>query len=85
MSIKERDELLNDAYRVYDSQTDKNCLNSYFSMVYLLTNVARVAPIPLKMLRTIVEPYHIRLLFELLLFASPKSKLKILKILGSLR
>ena len=63
---------------------EKNCLDYYFSMIYLLSNVAQVAPIPLKMLRTIATPYHLRLLFELLLVVSPKSKLKILKIITSL-
>ena len=53
-------------------------------MIFLLSNVAQVAPIPLKMLRTIATPYHLRLLFELLLVVSPKSKLNILKIVRSL-
>ena len=36
------------------------------------------------MLRQIATPYHLRLLFELLLVVNPKSKLKILRIIKSL-
>ena len=53
-------------------------------MIYLLTNLAQVAPLPLKMLSTIATPYHLRLLFELLLRVSPKSKLKLIKIIKNL-
>ena len=76
--------LLNDAFHVYDLHKEKTCLNYYFSMIYLLSNVAQVAPIPLKMLRTIATPYHLRMLFELLLVVSPKSKLKLIKIIKNL-
>lgn len=80
----ERVELLNDAYHIYDHYKEKTCLNYYFSMIYLLSNVAQVAPIPLKMLRTIATPYHLRMLFELLLVVSPKSKLKLIKVIRNL-
>ena len=53
-------------------------------MIYILSNVAMVAPVPLKMLRTIATPYHLRLLFELLLVVSPNSKLKLIKIIENL-
>ena len=76
--------LLNDAYHIYDHYKEKTCLNQYFSMIYLLTNVAQVAPLPLKMLCTIATPYHLRLLFQLLLTVSPKSKLKLIKIIKNL-
>jgi hypothetical protein len=75
---------VNDSFRIYDIQKEKGCLDSYFSMIFLLSNVAQVAPLPLKMLRTIATPYHLRLLFELLLVVSAKSKLKIIKIVKSL-
>lgn len=80
----EKIKILNTAYNVYDAQTEKTCLDYYFSMIYLLTNVAQSAPIPLKMLRTIATPYHLRILFELLLVVSPKSKLKLIKIIKNL-
>ena len=80
----ERVMLLNSAYNLYDDQTEKTCLDYYFSMIYLLTNVAQVCPVPLKVLRTIATPYHLRLLFELLLVVSPKSKLKLIRIIKNL-
>ena len=81
---EESEKLINDAFRVYDKLKEKSCLDYYFSMIYLLSNVAQVAPLPLKMLRTIATPQHLRLLFELLLVVSPKSKLKLIKIIGNL-
>ena len=59
LSNKDNVMLLQDIKRQYWILKEESCLDHYFSMIYLLTNVAQVAPLPLKMLRTISTPYHI--------------------------
>ena len=68
----------------YDRLIEKSSIDKFFSMILLLANVAQSAPIPQKTLITISTPYHVRLLLELMTVVSPKSKLKIVKILDSL-
>ena len=81
----EESKLLNEAYDLFDKYKEKTCLSYYFNMIHLLSNVAQVAPLPLKMLRRIATPYHLRLLFELLLVVKPTSKLRLIKIIKNLQ
>ena len=69
---------------LHDELIDDQFLEKYLSMIHLLTNVAKNAPIPKKMLKAVATPYHLQLLLELLTVVSPKSKLKLIKILESL-
>lgn len=84
MTEFERAKILTEAYNIFDKYKEKTCLQYYFNMIHLLSNVALVAPIPQKMLRTIATPYHLRLIFELLLIVRPTSKLRLIKIISSL-
>ena len=52
-------------------------------MIHLLSNAAKCAPIPKKMLKAVATPHHLQLLIELLTVVSPSSKLMMLKIIES--
>lgn len=62
---------------------DSGKLSDYFNMIQLLSSVAQVAPIPMKMLRSIATPYHVRLLCELLMIENPANKVRIIQLFDS--
>ena len=63
---------------------DEIFLCNSFSMLHLFTNVSQAIPRLQKMLQGVANTYHMRTLFELLLVASPKTKLNIIFIIRHL-
>ena len=63
---------------------DSKFLQDSFSMLHLFTNVSQAVPRLQSMLLGVANSYHIRTLFELLLVASPKTKLNIILVIRNL-
>jgi len=53
-------------------------------LVEIFTSMATVSPYPLSMVQRVANPYQLETLINLLLFASPRIKLQVLKIVQNL-
>ena len=59
-------------------------LKLHLEMIMILSSVAQVAPLPMKMLRSIATPHHVRVLGELLIIGEMPQKVKIIELFTSL-
>jgi hypothetical protein len=63
---------------------EKEAMSDYLQLILIFTNAAQKAPYPLEVLSDLAKPQSLRVLFELLVEASPKQKLTVVQILKNL-